>query len=155
MIIIVFLNVLLIAMAVAGVQTQKAVFSKNCTWELFQKNQPILHSFWPENTVPCFHLKSTSIDNLEWFYCHPDVVCPEGKSYQVSFSIQYLCKLSILQRFHHWYKCVRNLTLPPQTLYVGSNQKVVFRTQQGSSYGENVLCKTVFKVCSGQNVASA
>ena len=45
---------------------------------------------------------------------------------------------------------VSNMRFPPQTLFVGSNHEVAFRTQQGSLYGRNVACKIIFKVCSAQ-----
>ena len=34
----------------------------------------------------------------------------------------------------------------PQTIHVGSNQSVGFRTQQGESYGQNTKCRVYFKV---------
>ena len=47
------------------------------------------------------------------------------------------------------------MRFPPQTLFVGSNQEIAFRTQHGSAYGRNVACKIIFKVCSGQNLTKA
>ena len=46
----------------------------------------------------------------------------------------------------------------PQTIHVGSNQSVGYRTQLGETYGQNTKCKVFFKVSWGkfflQNIAS-
>ena len=74
----------------------------------------------------------------KWSKCYSDIVCPPGRSSSPQVRKTHICKIA--EQDNH----PKNVS--PQTIYIGSNQRLDFKTQEGAMYEKNTKCTVYFKV---------